>query len=47
VGYAIGARDMAVLLEEATGRQLEAISTLDQVLAHRVPSWRPHAEWGT
>lgn len=47
VAYAIGARDMAVLLEEATGRRLEAISALDQVLANRVPGWRPDAEWGT
>jgi hypothetical protein len=44
VGFAIGARDMAVLLEDATGLRFSAITALDQVLVANVPGWRPDAD---
>jgi hypothetical protein len=45
VGYAVGARDMAVLVEEATGHRFAIVGALDHVMAERVPGWRPEADW--
>jgi hypothetical protein len=45
VGYSVGARDMAVLVEEAFATRFGEVTALDHVLAERVPGWRPDADW--
>jgi hypothetical protein len=45
IGYAVGARDMAVLIEKATGNRFDVIGALDRLMADRVPDWRPDADW--
>jgi hypothetical protein len=45
IGYAVGSRDMAVLVEEATGGRFEVVEALDRVMAESVPGWRPDADW--
>lgn len=45
VGFAIAARDMTVLLEEATGERFASMAELDRALQHAVPGWSPDASW--
>jgi hypothetical protein len=45
IGYAIGARDMAVLLEQAFAAVVPELEALDRVLAHAVPGWAPGTSW--
>jgi hypothetical protein len=45
IGYAVGARDMAVLVEEATDQSFAVIGALDHVMVERVPGWRPDNDW--
>src|SRR5205823_5967395 len=45
VGFALGARDMAVLLEEATGETFAELGALDELLQRAVRGWSPTRDW--
>jgi hypothetical protein len=45
IGFAVAARDMTVLLEEATGTRFASMADLDRALERSVPGWRPDATW--
>lgn len=45
ISYAIGARDMAVMLEEVADRRSAGLDALDQVLAAHVDGWDPGRDW--
>lgn len=47
IGFALGARDMTVLLEEATGQTHPELSDLDDLLVRSVPGWSPGRDWST